>query len=81
MAGNERIENVKDGKNFQCAVLKAYEANTKVSAFCHLKKKYEGESYNGSMPVSKTVHGGSNPSSPAKDIAICGVFFNKLNLR
>ena len=64
MAGNE-IEKCDDGKNFQCAVLKAYEANTKVSAFCHLKrKKNKGESYNGSMPVSKTVHGGSNPSSP-----------------
>ena len=24
-----------------------------------------GESYNGSITVSKTVHGGSNPSSPA----------------
>lgn len=39
MAGNEVERNVNDGKNFQCAVLKAYEANTKVSAFCHLKKK------------------------------------------
>ena len=26
---------------------------------------YSGESYNGSITVSKTVHGGSNPSSPA----------------
>ena len=26
-----------------------------------------GESYSGSITVSKTVHGGSNPSSPAKD--------------
>ena len=25
-----------------------------------------GESYNGSITVSKTVHGGSNPSSPAQ---------------
>ncbi len=25
---------------------------------------YKGESYNGSITVSKTVHGGSNPSSP-----------------
>ena len=64
MAGNEVERNVNDGKNFQCAVLKAYEANTKVSAFCHFRKKNKGESYNGSMPVSKTVHGGSNPSSP-----------------
>ena len=39
MAGNEVERSVNDGKNFQCAVLKAYEANTKVSAFCHLKKK------------------------------------------
>ena len=39
MAGNEVERSVKDGKSFQCAVLKAYEANTKVSAFCHLKKK------------------------------------------
>ena len=64
MAGNEVERSVNDGKNFQCAVLKAYEANTKVSAFCHFRKKNKGESYNGSMPVSKTVHGGSNPSSP-----------------
>ena len=27
-----------------------------------------GESYNGSITVSKTVHGGSNPSSPARYI-------------
>ena len=38
--------------------------------------KYLGESYNGSIPVSKTVHGGSNPSSPAKPSHIqCGGFF------
>ena len=43
--------------------------------FLSFKEKNEGESYNGSMPVSKTVHGGSNPSSPALDIAIRGVFF------
>ena len=62
--------------NFQCAVLKAYEANTKVSAFCHLKrKKNKGESYNGSMPVSKTVHGGSNPSSPVKKHRDCDASF------
>ena len=64
MAGRE-WKNVEDGRHFQCVVLKGYEANTKVSAFCHIrKKKDKGESYNGSMPVSKTVHGGSNPSSP-----------------
>ena len=28
-------------------------------------KRQIGESYNGSITVSKTVHGGSNPSSPA----------------
>ena len=27
-------------------------------------KVVKGESYSGSMTVSKTVHGGSNPSSP-----------------
>lgn len=26
-----------------------------------------GESYNGSITVSKTVHGGSNPSSPVSE--------------
>ena len=31
------------------------------SLFCDI-----GESYNGSIAVSKTVHGGSNPSSPVK---------------
>ena len=74
MAGNE-IEKCDDGKNFQCAVLKAYEANTKVSAFCHFRKKNKGESYNGSMPVSKTVHGGSNPSSPVKKHRTNDAFF------
>ena len=34
--------------------------NTKVVA-----SQDKGESYNGSITVSKTVHGGSNPSSPA----------------
>ena len=29
-----------------------------------------GESYNGSITVSKTVHGGSNPSSPVKKNAV-----------
>ena len=38
MAGRE-WKNVEDGRHFQCVVLKGYEANTKVSAFCHLKKK------------------------------------------
>lgn len=28
-----------------------------------------GESYSGSIAVSKTVHGGSNPSSPAQIIS------------
>ena len=57
----KEVRKKEDGKYFQCAVLKAYGANTQVLAFCHL-----GESYNGSIAVSKTVHGGSNPSSPVK---------------
>ena len=65
MAGRKKRKRW-DGRHFLCVVLKAYEANTKVSAFCHLKKKDKGESYNGSIAVSKTVHGGSNPSSPAR---------------
>ena len=73
MAGRE-WKNGEDGRHFQCVVLKGYEANTKVSAFCHLKKN-EGESYNGSMPVSKTVHGGSNPSSPVKKASRLRCFF------
>lgn len=43
-----------------------------------LRKKYIGESYSGSITVSKTVHGGSNPSSPAFELsiqALSGCFF------
>ena len=37
-----------------------------------------GESYNGSMTVSKTVHGGSNPSSPVvKSLEVQGFFCYK----
>lgn len=49
----------------------------------HLRKNYAivtsvdakvniGESYSGSIAVSKTVHGGSNPSSPASKEYIFG---------
>ena len=33
-----------------------------------------GESYNGSITVSKTVHGGSNPSSPARKAFFARLF-------
>ena len=48
-----------------------YPALTKVCVLCYkilvrfAAHTYTGESYNGSITVSKTAHGGSNPSSPA----------------
>ena len=32
--------------------------------------RFIGESYSGSIAVSKTVHGGSNPSSPVSNVSI-----------
>ena len=34
-----------------------------------IARHHLGESSNGRIPVSKTVHGGSNPSSPAREKA------------
>ena len=74
MAGNEVERSVNDGKNFQCAVLKAYEANTKVSAFCHLKRKMKGNHTTAVCRSPKPFMGVRIPL-PLLDIAICGVFF------
>ncbi len=38
--------------------------DVKISQYAVFRVYPKGESYNGSMTVSKTVHGGSNPSSP-----------------
>ena len=54
----------KDGDRFSVCSFEGIWSEYGSTRFFALKKVNKGESYNGSMPVSKTVHGGSNPSSP-----------------